>query len=147
MEDDSLNDAILLGLFCHIDQTAIRVSTVLIDISRHPALGILDRIDVILVICLIKQLDAATRNSNNDNAYLDFGIGLFDHRAAKIIRWAKFCVIAMRKRRLCRGPFALGSPLVTGRIIGRPKNPEPLIDSPILAFDIALAFHIGLTKR
>ena len=142
VEDDSLDDTVFLGLLGHFNQATIRVAAIGVDSLGHPALLALG---VASVLVLVEQLDAASCNSDHNDAHLDLGVRLFDHRAAEIVRGAEFCTLTVRKRRHGSRPFALGLPGARA-IVGRPENLETFVNCLVLLPDIALTFHVRLPE-
>ena len=71
VEDDALDNAVFLSLLGHFNQATVRVSAILINVTRHPALRCRGCTDIALVVILVEQFDAAPRNRNHNDTHLD----------------------------------------------------------------------------
>ena len=139
MEDDALDDAVFLGLLGHINQSLVRIATIIIDDVLEPAgLGR----HIALVKRRIERHDTAARNGHNHDADLDLRVELFDKRAAEVIRRAKTTMI-VRQRRNRVVPRAQ---LPSLEIVDCRKHLESRIDRLVLRLDSTLALHVGLAE-
>ena len=139
VEDDALDDAVFLGLLRHIYQTLVRVIAIILDDILEPAgLGR----HIALVKRRIERHDAAARNGHDHDTDPDLRVELFDQRASEVIRRAEAPMLVRQRgnRVIPRSEF----PSV--EVVDCREHLEARIDRLVLAFDSALALHIGLAE-
>ena len=82
VENDSLDDAVFLGFLCHINQTLVRVTTIVLDNILEPASLV---IQIALIHRGIERHNAATRNGHDNDTDSDLRVKLFDQGASEVI--------------------------------------------------------------
>ena len=142
MQQDSLDDAHLLGFLRHLNETAIRVAAIVARGKLSPPLiGIL--IELVLIEVLVEHLDGAATHGNGNHT--DFLIRECIHHCtseivgrAELTHWTDDRAL----RRIPVSKFTLGRIKITGC-----QHLETLIYvSHILSFPLGIALHVRLSE-
>ena len=137
MQKDTLDDTNLLGFLSHVNDTAIRILTIIVSSNLSPPLVVIILI-LLLVKVLIEHLDRTATHCNGNDANLLVG-QFFYHRTTEIVRRSKFTHRA-NNRTLGRIPITQCT-LGTGEIT-RCQHLETWIDSYILLFPLGITLHV-----